>query len=173
MTHDNMKLLKILVTVMLLLLCLTACKTTISVGVSKNVVNDEEKKSFEGNGFEEKIESICNQLKKSKDIKDITELEEQLNIYWETNNNDLANIYFASESGELILVPTPKVEFPEDFDARTRIWYTEAKEKGEYISEIMVYLSNNKKFISLSKYLALSEELFGVLGIDFMIEESK
>ncbi len=149
----------------------TGCGVKYILKVSDAEVIAKEDSNNESIALEE-VSSIKNALEnlekeligtneKDKILKHLNEFKENLTVESEI-------IYFGTESGEFYTIP--EIQLPDDYDHRTRVWYENAKEKGEYISDPYIDISNNNKITSISKAIYKNGELIGVAGIDIIIK---
>ncbi|MCB2313095.1 cache domain-containing protein [Clostridium tagluense] len=121
------------------------------------------------------IENVKKELEVlEKDLGDDNKKEvilKHLNKFKEKSELKTAFIYFGDERGNFYT--TPIVELPGDYDPRSRDWYTNAKENGEYVSDIYIDASNNNKILTVSKGIYKNKKLIGVIAIDLVVENNE
>ncbi len=87
------------------------------------------------------------------------------------SNDNLSAVYVAYDNQELVMsggwIP------PEDFDHRTREWYTAAKdlEEGVYVSEPYLDVQSGGYCITLAKPMISNGTFIGVCGMDLYMDE--
>lgn len=85
---------------------------------------------------------------------------------------DFKNVYVSLESNGLFILDDPSIVLPDDFDARQRPWYTQAKtERHPSFTEPYVDVTINKPLISAISPVIKSGELVGVAGGDILLDE--
>lgn len=88
----------------------------------------------------------------------------------------VADAYFGSESGILLMASSKqRNEMIDDYDHRTRNWYTLAKQSGEFVaSEVYPDAFGRGEIISFSKPVYNNKgEFIGVVGINILTSEFK
>lgn len=146
---------------------------------TKTVLIEESYKKDKNDGIEEykleisdtkeKLELLSKQLINNTNPKDIKTI--LINFNKDIGDETIKNIYFAKETGEMYC--EPDIMLPEDYDAKTRPWYSNTKQEGEYISEIYTNAIDNQKYITITKAIYENEKFIGVVGIDFVVSHEK
>ncbi|TCO78079.1 cache domain-containing protein [Marinisporobacter balticus] len=146
---------------------LAGCKVTLKAGIVKNT-NQEETKEISEQLDEEKetLNTLCNQLINQ----DEASINEILKDFKENKLKNVERLYFAKEDSNEFYT-YPNMELPDDYDARKRSWYINAKTNEYYTSEYMDTVTN-KYIVTVSKALYKEDVLMGVVGIDFMKENN-
>lgn len=92
--------------------------------------------------------------------------------YKEDVDSDVADIYIAFADKDLYMMSGSEEGLPEDFDARTRSWYTEAVEQNKTIvSAPYVDQVSNEMMITVATPIYDGDTLVGVAGEDVYITE--
>lgn len=101
----------------------------------------------------------------SKDV-----ILQHLSTFKEESGLNMLSVYFGDELGNFYLVPTATL--PADYDARERIWYKNAKENGDYVSDAFTDFSTTNKILAVAKAIYKDKKLIGVVGIDLILENT-
>lgn len=172
-----MKKLKIIISVLLVFL-LSSCELKVTLKIPKNNLKSTTESTVNLNDNTTNLSSIDiknvkNQLETlEKNLADTNEKEvilKYLEDFKEKSVLKTSATYFGNESG--IFYVFPVVQLPNDYDPRTRPWYTGAKENGEYVSDAYIDFSTNNQMLSVSKAIYKDKELIGVVGIDLIVEK--
>jgi hypothetical protein len=117
--------------------------------------------------IKDKLATLEKELAKdtSKDV-----ILQHLSNFKEESGLNMLSVYFGDELGNFYLVPTATL--PADYDARERIWYKNAKENGEYVSDAFTDLSTTNKILAVAKAIYKDKKLIGVVGIDLILENT-
>jgi methyl-accepting chemotaxis protein len=162
-----------------LVLLLSGCGLNVNIRTSNNNLNSNP--TVEKNLSDPTINMTSKDLLNIKDK--LATLEKELakdnskdaiiqhlsNLKKESGLNMLS-VYFGDELGNFYLVPTATL--PADYDARERIWYKNAKENGEYVSDAFTDLSTTNKILGVAKAIYKDKKLIGVVGIDLVLEST-
>ncbi len=83
------------------------------------------------------------------------------------SNPEIQNVYIGNEKGEMLL--QPKVDLPEGFDPRERVWYIEAMESGDIIwTEPYLDASSGKITVSCARAIP-DASVKGVYALDLLL----
>ncbi|MCM1991616.1 cache domain-containing protein [Oceanirhabdus seepicola] len=188
-----MKFKKQIVVAIFISLVLTSCNFKLKAGIikdeSKNESVEEVIKKVDENI--KKADEIIEQEKLSEEEKnelavkvknevedlvallsettDEIEIKELLKQEFDNSNEDIENIYFATEKGMFYLYPEQKL--PEGFNPTNRSWYTQAKEKSEFTSSF-TNSATGGEVLTLSLSVKSEENFIGVLGVDINLENN-
>jgi hypothetical protein len=138
--------------------------TTIDKGLGDTTINMTSK---DLSNIKDKLATLEKDLAKanSKDV-----ILQHLSNFKKESALNMLSVYFGDELGNFYLVPTATL--PDDYDARERIWYKNAKENGEYVSDAFTDLSTTNKILAVAKAIYKDNKLIGVVGIDLILENT-
>ncbi|WP_099192085.1 peptidoglycan DD-metalloendopeptidase family protein [Tepidibacter mesophilus] len=117
----------------------------------------------------EKLNLLCQQINSESNSKNIEQV--LTNFTKSIEDKSIDAIYFAKETGGIYLESYN--ELPDDYDARERTWYRQAKEEGEYTSEIYIDIENGDKVITMTHGIYENGKFIGVVGFDMVLDKGK
>lgn len=115
-----------------------------------------------------KLDAIASQIHESDHGESVQEI---LNKAYEEYGDQVENIYYGDHKGKMVL--SPPLQLPEDYDARQRLWYQKALEKDLFQPEPYLDQSVQKNIQTIAKALYKGDELIGVIGMDYVIENTE
>jgi len=115
-----------------------------------------------------KLDKIANQIIKNNGVS----VQMTLNQAYASYGALVENIYYADAMGKMILSP-PIIQLPEDYDARERPWYKNALEEELYKPLPYQDQTVEKNIQTIAKALYKEDELIGVIGMDYELEDDQ
>lgn len=134
---------------------------------SEEIEESDETATGEENPYVLKLNDIADQIADSND----ESVQRILNQAYAAHGALVENIYFADHKGKLLL--SPALRLPEDYDARQRPWYKNALDEELYKPAAYHDQTVEKNIQTIAKALYKDDELIGVLGMDYEVEESQ
>lgn len=138
--------------------------TTVSTSIE---INNIDTPSIDMTSILDKLSDLANKLSNDNGKEVILQ---HLSTFKEKSGLNLATVFFGDELGNFYIFPTSTL--PDDYDARTRIWYKNAKENSEYVSDAYTDYATNGNLLAVAKAIHKDKNLIGVVGIDLILENN-
>lgn len=170
----HLKKLIVITLILLLSLISGACNGVVEDTEENNLEETEEIQVSDSTRDESqesyltKLDVIASQILESNHGESVQEI---LNDAYEEYGDQVENIYYGDQKGKMVL--SPPLQLPEDYDARQRLWYQKALEKDLFQPEPYLDQSVQKNIQTIAKALYKGDELIGVIGMDYVIENTE